>query len=164
MTYQSHIDSASDLLKKSYGKFANPTPQNSNNPIPIGSWIDPNNIITQSGNTLIIPQGYQVQLIASFYTERGSGTSGYNYCNMQWFDETNSQWIGTKSHVYSQWPVSGTNECSSAALAFVDTSSEAITISCKFYTFVVSTGTNISSSRFSTYGSTSWLAAIAAPV
>ena len=168
MTYQSHIDNASELLKKSYGKFANPTPQTANSIIPIGSWTDPNGIITKTvdEDTLVIPQGYQVQLIASFYTERATGTDPhYAYCQMRWFDETNTTYIGTQATVNSQWPLSGgTNVHCNAALAFVDSSSGAITVSCKMKSFSVSVPTNISASRFSTYGSTSWLAAIAAPV
>lgn len=163
MTYQSFIDSAPQLLTYGYGKFANPTPQTANSQIVIGSWTD--SIITQSSDTLVIPQGYQVQLIASFYTERQFGTSGSNFCNMRWFDETNIQWIGMQSTVDCQWTVAvSPNVTCNAALAFVDTSAGSITVSCKMYSFSATTQTNISSLRFSTYGSTSWLAAITSPV
>ena len=163
MTYQSFIDSASQLITYGYGKFANPTPQTANSQIVIGSWTDA--IITQSTNTLVIPQGYQVQLMASFYTERSSGTTGSNFCNMRWYDETNSAYIGMQSTVDCQWTVtSPPNVCANAALAFVDTSAGSITVSCRMSSFSATVQTNISASRFSTYGSTSWLAAITSPV
>ena len=163
MTYQSFIDSAPQLLTYGYGKFVNPTPQASNNQIVIGSWTD--SIITQSSNTLVIPQGYQVQLMASFYTERQTGTFGSNFCNMRWFDETNIQWIGMQATLNSQWTVTTPpNVHCNAALAFIDTSDGSITVSCKMYAFAATAQTNISALRFSTYGSTSWLAAITAAV
>lgn len=162
MTYQSYAESALGL-SYGYGLFSNPTPQTANSQIVIGSWTD--SIITQAGNALIIPQGYQVQLIASFYTERNTGTIGYNYCSMQWYDQTNATYIGAKATVNSQWSVTNPpNNAANAALAYVDTSSGAITVDCRMLSITASTVVNINGSRFTIYGSQSWLAAITAPV
>ena len=162
MTYQSYAEN-SYVLSYGYGLFANPTPQTANSQLVIGSWTD--SIITQSNDTLVIPQGYQVQLIASFYTERASGTTGSNFCSMQWYDETNTTYIGAKATLNSQWNVtSPPNNIANAALAFVDTSSGSITVSCRMLSFTATTTVNISGSRFTVYGSQSWLAAITAPV
>ena len=163
MTYQSFLDSASQSITYGYGKFANPTPQAGNSQLTIGSWTDA--IIVQSSNTLVIPQGYQVQLMASFYTERLVGTTGSNFCNMRWYDETNSTYIGMQSTVDNQWTItSPPNVCCNAALAFVDTSAGSITVSCKMSSFSATTTTNISGQRFFSYGSQSWLTAITSPV
>ena len=163
MTYQSFTGSATAALTKGYGKFSNPTPQTANSTIVIGSWTDP--VITKSGNTLVIPQGYQVQLIASFYAERATGTFGSNFCKLRWYDDTASQYIGARANINSQWaspmPL---NFCSNAALAFVDTSAGSITVSCRMESITATTSVNISGSRVTTYGSTSWLAAITAAV
>lgn len=164
MTYQSFLDSSpGSIITKGYGLFSNPTPQTVDGTIVIGSWTDP--LITKSGNTLVIPQGYQVQLIASFYTERATGTTGSNFCKLRWYDETNTQYIGARANVNCQWaspmPL---NFCSNAALALVDTSAGSITVSCRMESITATTTVNISGSRITTYGSTSWLAAITAPV
>lgn len=164
MTYQTFTSGATGVLNYGYGLFGNPTPQAANGKLVIGSWTDAN--ITLASDELTIPQGYQVQLMASFYTERASGTSGNNaFCTMRWYDETNTQYIGMRATVDSQWPVTVIpNDHNNATLAFVDTSAGAITVSCRMLSINATTTVNISSSRFSTYGSQSWLAAITAPV
>lgn len=162
MTYQSFADSGTSALTKGYGTFANPTPQAANGTIVIGAWTDP--VITQSGNTLVIPQGYQVQLIASFYTERTSGP-GSSFCQLRWYDETASQYIGSRANVNTQWATPlPLNFTSNAALAFVDTSAGSITVSCRMESISATATVNISASLYSTFGSASWLAAITAAV
>ena len=164
MTYQTFASGATGLLNYGYGLFSNPTPQAANGKLVISSWTDSN--ITLASDELTIPQGYQVQLMTSFYTERATGTSGdYAFCTMRWYDETNAQYIGMKATVNSQWPVTVIpNEHNNAALAFVDTSSGAITVSCRMLSINATTVVNISGSRLTTYGSQSWLAAITTPV
>jgi hypothetical protein len=163
VTYQSFADSSSGSIAKGYGLFSNPTPQTANGTIFIGSWTDP--VITKSGNTLVIPQGYLVQLIASFYTERATGTTGSNFCKLRWYDETNTQYIGARANVNAQWasplPL---NFTSNAALAFVDTSAGSITVSCRMEAISATAQVNISGSRLTTFGSQSWLAAITTAV
>jgi hypothetical protein len=163
VTYQSFADSPSGSITKNFGFFTNPTPQTANGTIVIGSWSGP--VISQSGNTLVIPQGYQVQLIASFYTERATGTTGSNFCKLRWYDETNTQYIGARANVNSQWATPlPLNFTSNAALAFVDTSAGSITVSCRMEAISATTTVNISGSRVTTYGSQSWLAAITSAV
>ena len=164
MTYQTFASGATGLLNYGYGLFSNPTPQAANGKLVISSWTDSN--ITLASDELTIPQGYQVQLMTSFYTERATGTSGdYALCTMRWYDETNAQYIGMRATVNSQWPVTVIpNEHNNAALAFVDTSSGAITVSCRMLSINATTVVNISGSRLTTYGSQSWLAAITTPV
>ena len=164
MTYQTFTSGATGLLNYGYGLFSNPTPQTANGKFVISSWTDAN--ITLASNELTIPQGYQVQLMASFYTERATGTSGdYAFCKMRWYDETNAQYIGMRATVDSQWFVTvPPNDHNNGALAFVDTSAGAITVSCRMLSINATTVVNISGSRLTTYGSQSWLAAITAPV